>query len=120
MRGNSWSQSQHESAKADAARAQGTTKQGETQQPPIVVNVLPASKTEEETKRDEAKRKQKAELDRRLVDLTADLARYTRTWHVLRQFSLFLASGLIAKVITGIQFKNGVEVQKDVRLEIAA
>ena len=27
---------------------------------------------------------------------------------------------MIAKVITGVQFKNGVEVQKDVRQEIAA
>jgi hypothetical protein len=27
---------------------------------------------------------------------------------------------MIAKVITGVQFKNGVEVQKNVRQEIAA
>lgn len=45
--------------------------------PPIVVNVLPPQKTDSEVEDERQERKEKAELDRRLVALTADLALFT-------------------------------------------
>ena len=46
-------------------------------QPPITVNVLPAPKSDGERAEEVCEREEKAELDRRLVKFTADLAAYT-------------------------------------------
>jgi hypothetical protein len=46
-------------------------------QPPFIVNVLPTPKTEEQAEDERRERKEKAELDRRLVDLTGELAEFT-------------------------------------------
>lgn len=46
-------------------------------QPPIIVNVLPAPKSESEQANETRERHEKANTDRRLVEFTADLASYT-------------------------------------------
>src|SRR4029079_10087416 len=59
------------------AQRESTQGQQPAAQPPITVNVLPAPKTEEQIKQETEERIEKANLDRRLVDLTADLSKYT-------------------------------------------
>src|SRR5258708_38688532 len=63
-------------------------------QQPIVVNVLPTQKTEQEAAEDRRDRQEKAELDRRAVDLTAELAHFTdglyRATVVLAVATIFL------------------------------
>src|SRR6185369_4204278 len=54
-----------------------STQQQAPQQPPIVVNVLPSPKTEKELAEERHERDEKAKLDKRLVDLTAELSEYT-------------------------------------------
>jgi hypothetical protein len=46
-------------------------------QPPITVNVIAPQKTEAERADEQRERQEKADLDRRLVDFTAELAAYT-------------------------------------------
>jgi hypothetical protein len=47
------------------------------EQHPIIVNVLPPKKTQREIEEEQRERKDKSELDRRLVNLTEDLAIFT-------------------------------------------
>ena len=67
---------------------QGQTQRSQAQQspaakqqpsaiPPIIVNVLPSPKTEAERAEEARARQEKTDLDRRLVEFTADLATYT-------------------------------------------
>jgi len=76
-----WStESQSESQEQpQPSRTQNTTpgEQQRTAPPPIIVNVLPAQKTEEEAAQEHQEREEKAKLDRRTVDLTAELAHFT-------------------------------------------
>jgi len=62
---------------------------------PIVVNVLPAQKTDHEADEDRKERKEKADLDRRLVDLTADLAWFTAALFAATA-ALVVATGALA------------------------
>lgn len=55
---------------------------------PIIVNVVPATRTEAEAQKEERERQEKAHLDRRLVELTGDLAEYTR-WLAYATAALF-------------------------------
>lgn len=63
---------------------------------PIVVNVLPAPKSDEERAHDEQERVEKALLDRRLVDLTGDLATYTERLFWATVFLAIGTAGLVA------------------------
>src|SRR5713101_2742974 len=85
---DSWGQSQGPSPSEVKSRQQEQAKPAETNkstsyeqksspQQPIIVHVEPAQKTEAEAEADRHERKEKAELDRRLVDLTAELSSYT-------------------------------------------
>ena len=85
---NSWGQSKEPSPSAresaqpqqqkpatDNKAAQPDQKKAEP--PPIMVNVVPTPKPDHETDEERQERKEKAELDRRLVSLTGDLAFFT-------------------------------------------
>jgi hypothetical protein len=77
------------------AQTSTTKKQESAAQPPIVINVLPPKKTEEETTDERHERKEKAELDRRLVDLTGDLAWFTAALFAAT-FGLLIATAALA------------------------
>lgn len=64
-------------------------------QPPIIVNVLPATKTKEEAADERRERREKAELDRRLVDWTYQLAFFTAGLFVAT-IALFIATSASA------------------------
>jgi hypothetical protein len=64
-------------------------------QPPIIVNVLPAPKTDAEAEHERQERAEKAELDRQLVHLTADLASFT-AWLVYATAALVVATAGLA------------------------
>lgn len=49
-----------------------------TEQSPLVVKVTPATKSEEETAKEDRERKEKSEIDRKLVAFNGDLAYYAR------------------------------------------
>jgi hypothetical protein len=68
-------------------------------QQPIIVHVEPARKTEAEAEEDRHERKEKAELDRRLVDLTAELSTYTGG---LYSATVILAIATVALVIATV------------------
>jgi hypothetical protein len=63
--------------------------------PPIIVNVLPTPKTEAERADEAHERKEKAELDRRLVELTGELAYFTAGLFAAT-IALFIATGGLA------------------------
>lgn len=71
-------------------------------QAPITVNVLPTPKTEAERADEARERKEKADLDRRLVQFTADLATYTERLYyatlavAIATICLVLATGGLA------------------------
>ncbi len=87
---------QPEKAKSRNTDPKSHNEQPNPAQPPIVVNVIPPAKTDAERAAEEEERKQKSALDRRLVDFTADLARYT---YELAQFT---AGVFLATVALGI------------------
>jgi hypothetical protein len=68
-------QSQESKAATDNKPAQANRSNAEMA--PIIVNVLPAPKSDREVDEERQERKDKAELDRRLVELTSDLAFFT-------------------------------------------
>lgn len=59
------------------AQKQGAPDERGTEKSPVVVKVLPTPDDKEKAEQDRKEREEKAALDRRLVDLTGDLARYT-------------------------------------------
>jgi hypothetical protein len=69
--------SQQEQAKPAKSDQPATAEQKASPPPPIIVHVEPAKKTEAEAEDDRRERKEKTDLDRRLVDLTAELSTYT-------------------------------------------
>jgi hypothetical protein len=87
-------QPKQEKAPADNKAAQPD--QQKTDPPPIVVNVLPAQKSDHEAEEDRKERKEKAELDRRLVDLTGDLAWFTA--------ALFAATAALVVATTALAY----------------
>src|SRR5260221_2025643 len=66
-----------EQPKTEAAEGKGADEQRGTENAPIVVKVLPAEKGDKERADEAAERDEKRTLDRRLVELTSDLARST-------------------------------------------
>jgi hypothetical protein len=99
-----FAQLQNESTKGSTTDAARTAKKGNTKQAPIVVNVLPTPKTQEETKREQDERKEKAELDRKLVDINDDLARYTSR---VATFTAVLALiGVLQLLVFGYQSRQ--------------
>ena len=64
-------------------------------QPPTIVYVQPPQKTEAETEQERHERAEKSALDKRLVDLTAELALFTR-WLAYSTIALFVATVGIA------------------------
>jgi hypothetical protein len=68
---------QQEQAQPAGINKSPSTEQKSSPQQPIIVHVDPAKKTEAEAEEDRRERKEKAYLDRRLVDLTAELSTYT-------------------------------------------
>lgn len=63
--------------------------------PPTIIYVQPPQKTESETEQERHERSEKAELDRRLVELTAELALFTR-WLAYATLALFIATAGMA------------------------
>ena len=61
---------------------------------PPVINIMPAPKTEAEAAEEGRERAVKAELDRKLVDLTGELAEFTR--------GLFIATVILAGATIGL------------------
>jgi hypothetical protein len=78
-----------------------STQQQAAPQPPIVVNVLPSPKTEKELAEERHERDEKAKLDKRLVDLTAELSEYTGGLF-RATVGLVLATGLLVIVTAGL------------------
>jgi len=68
---------QQRQTQPSAAQQNPAANQQAPAQPPIIVNVLPAPKTEAERTEEAREREEKTDLDRRLVKFTADLASYT-------------------------------------------
>jgi hypothetical protein len=85
---DSWGQSKEPSSKASE---QNTAHQERgTENSPIVVKILPSEKTETELKAE----KEKQESDKQLVELTGDLAKYTKL--------LFAATAVLAVITAGL------------------
>ena len=64
---------------------------------PIIVNVVPAPKTEEETEQERRERAEKSDLDRSLVQLTAELTKFTR-WLAYATIALVIVTTGIALI----------------------
>jgi hypothetical protein len=107
------SQESRNPKKAEATKADGSAKsdKNKTEAPPVVVNVVPPPKTQEETDEDRRERKEKAELDRKLVELTADLAWFTA--------GLFAATAALV-VATGALAYYAFRQSRDMRESISA
>ena len=86
------------------------TNQQTTPQPPIVVNVVPAQKTEAEAAEDRRERHEKAEFDRRLVELTGELAWFTA--------GLFVATVALVIATIGLGY-FGFRQVRDMKASIA-
>jgi hypothetical protein len=91
---------QQEQAKpAETNHAATASEQKSSSQQPIIVHVEPIKKTEAEAEEDRRERKEKAHLDRRLVDLTAELSTYTGG---LYSATVVLAIATVALVIATV------------------
>ena len=102
-------QPQEQKPAADNKAAQPDQKKAEA--PPIIVNVLPTPKTDHEAEDERQERKEKAELDRRLVALTADLAFFTA--------GLFAATAALVLATIALAyyaFKQSRDVKASLRL----
>jgi hypothetical protein len=69
--------SQQEQAQTEPSQQTRDAQQRGTEQSPFIIKIVPAEKTEAEHAEEAKEGSEKAALDRRLVDLTAELARYT-------------------------------------------
>jgi hypothetical protein len=91
---------QQEQAKpAETNQAATVSEQKSFPRQPIIVHVEPAKKTEAEAEDDRRERKEKADLDRRLVDLTAELSTCTGG---LYSATVVLAIATVALVIATV------------------
>lgn len=72
-----------------------------TEHSPLIVKVQPTEKTEDERKAESDERQHKANLDRRLVELTGDLANYT--------LALFIATVVLAIATIGLLIAASVQ-----------
>ena len=72
------------------------TKEQRPAEPPIVVNVSPPQKTHEEIEQEAKEREERSDLDKKIVELTGDLAKYT--------FGLFVATAALVLAIAGLGY----------------
>jgi len=86
--GGSWAQPQQPSPQS--SQQQRTQDERGSDKSPVVVKVLPAEKSKDEIDREKASQ----EAERQLVNLTGDLARYTKL--------LFIATGLLGIITAGL------------------
>jgi hypothetical protein len=100
---------QPEQTQAQPAQQSPSSNQQSAAPPPIIVNVHPAPKTEEEAAQERHERHEKSELDRRLVDLTAELAYFTA--------GLFAATIALFNATAGLAF-FGWRQSKDMKASI--
>lgn len=91
--------SRQEQSKPEEAAKGSATEQKTTAPSSIIVHVEPTPKTEAEAEADRQEHKEKAALDRRLVDLTAELSAYTGG---LFSATVVLAVSTIALVIATV------------------
>lgn len=99
---------QAQSAQPDHSAA---ANQQPTAQPPIIVNVPPAHKAEAEAEEERRERKEKADLDRRLVDLTGELAWFTA--------GLFFATAALVIATIGLgyfAYRQARDMKESIRL----
>lgn len=111
-----------ENEKPNNPGSKGQGQKAASQQPPVVVNVLPPTKSKEEAEHEAQERKEKAELDRKLVEWTADLARYTADLaSFTRVLAVVAAFQLIVFAYQGWQLKRTVDsADKNAIIELRA
>jgi hypothetical protein len=85
---------QQEQPQSSAPQKSPASNEQATSQPPFIVNVVPAPKTEEERAEEARERKEKAELDTRLVDFTAGLFYATLAVAIATIFLVIATAGL--------------------------
>jgi hypothetical protein len=102
---------QPEQTEAAKPQQPANANQSPASAPPIIVNVTAAPKAEDEKHEEAREREEKTKLDRRLVELTADLAFFTA--------ALFYATGalVLATVVLAI---IGFIQSRDMKASIAA
>jgi hypothetical protein len=94
--GTSASKKMHPKLPDNQAKIQNPdAKEKHSSPPPIIVNVSPPQKTHDEIEQEAKEREQKTELDRKLVELTGDLAKYTLGLFAAT-VALVLATGCMA------------------------
>ena len=103
--------------KTEATERKGADEQRGTENAPVVVKALPAEKGDKERADEAAERDEKRALDRRLVDLTSDLARSTDD---LASFTkaLFYATAVLGIGTCGLLWL-GFRQSKDTRVALA-
>jgi hypothetical protein len=69
-------------------------KERRSAEPPIIVNISPPQKTHDEIEREAKEREEKSDLDRKIVELTGDLAKYT--------FGLFVTAVTLVLATVGL------------------
>ena len=69
-------------------------KEPRSAEPPIIVNVSPPQKTHEEIEQEAKKRDERSDIDRKIVELTQDFAKYT--------FGLFVTAVALALATVGL------------------
>jgi len=80
-----------------------------TENAPVVVKVLEPQKTNEELAKEDAERKARATMDQRLINLTSDLALYTKLLFIATALFALMTSGLvIAAFLQARNAKKGI------------
>lgn len=89
---------QPQQPKANQPQQAPTANQQPTAQPPIIINIPPAQKTESEKQEEARDRQEKTQLERRLVELTGELAFFTAAlfYATLALFGATVALGIFA------------------------
>jgi hypothetical protein len=72
------SQRQRRPIQSQTSTTQQPADQRGTEQSPLIVKVMPATKSEDETARENRERKEKSEIDRKLLDFNGDLTYYSK------------------------------------------
>ena len=82
-------------------------------QPPIVINVLPTPKSESEKEEERREKQEKAETDRKIVDLTAALAEFTEyLFYATVALGVVGALTMVVLVWQGRQMKKTVDLAR--------
>ena len=86
-------------------------KEQRSAEPPIIVNISPPQKTHDEIEREAKEREEKSDLDRKIVELTGDLAKYT--------FGLFVTAVTLVLATVGLGIFS-LRQSRDMKDSIAA